>query len=427
MADENNDETLEESFLRQRKELERGTLLAISTSCPHNLLGWDANLRQQPWSKWKRVRVDSGTGRVVALDMAGVRLRGSLTNIMKKLQVFKSDLLELNLGVNALTGTIPSSLAQFRRLQQLTLHDNLLTGRIPEELQRLHHLSLVFLGGNHFNNPAHVINGFTESWKTSDEAKDHRDLYCRSRDQVEALWEDLFTESSQAEQAEVEMEAARKEAAETAAKEAAAREAAEEGLLMPAIERSQRLALAEFADTNNVRKWDDVRDLPLTRWSDTRINSAGYLVKLVLSPKAVTGEPGRYSQPMSGSLRTLVRSLLVFKTTLRMLDLSENNLSGKLPLELGEFMQLEFLYLNDNRLNSGIPSELKKLTKLQVLWLGGNDFSFADDLLLEASAISSELHSIGLNSWGGSANGGGTTRGLFFNDHKNTQLFLCSL
>ncbi len=54
------------------------------------------------------------------------------------------------------------------------------------------------------------------------------------------------------------------------------------------------------------------------------------------------------------------------------LDLDDNNLSGRIPPELGDLSLLRSLNLFGNRLSGKIPPELGKLSKLQSLSLGGN-------------------------------------------------------
>ena len=53
-------------------------------------------------------------------------------------------------------------------------------------------------------------------------------------------------------------------------------------------------------------------------------------------------------------------------TNLKVLNLSDNELSGTIPPELGKLTNLEELYLWDNGLSGTIPSELGKLTNLKV-------------------------------------------------------------
>ena len=62
-------------------------------------------------------------------------------------------------------------------------------------------------------------------------------------------------------------------------------------------------------------------------------------------------------------------------TGLRLLDLSGANLSGPIPLDLGELTQLVELDLSDNALGGPIPSELGNLTALKQLRLSSNGLS----------------------------------------------------
>ena len=57
------------------------------------------------------------------------------------------------------------------------------------------------------------------------------------------------------------------------------------------------------------------------------------------------------------------------------LELSNNNLSGVLPSELGNLPHLEWLNLNNNQLSGSIPSALGNLANLELLHFGGNDLS----------------------------------------------------
>ncbi|XP_028798343.1 receptor-like protein EIX1 [Neltuma alba] len=57
------------------------------------------------------------------------------------------------------------------------------------------------------------------------------------------------------------------------------------------------------------------------------------------------------------------------------LDLSNNNLSGEIPWELGKLQALDFLDLSTNRLSGKIPSSLSQIDRLAVLNLSHNNLS----------------------------------------------------
>ena len=62
---------------------------------------------------------------------------------------------------------------------------------------------------------------------------------------------------------------------------------------------------------------------------------------------------------------------------LEWLGLSDNGLTGAVPQELGELIQLKVLYLSSNQLSGSIPSELGKLINLTRLDLWDNELSGA--------------------------------------------------
>lgn len=57
------------------------------------------------------------------------------------------------------------------------------------------------------------------------------------------------------------------------------------------------------------------------------------------------------------------------------IDLSENNLSGTLPSELGALSHLSSIYLLDNNLTGNIPPEFDNFEELEELLLNGNHLS----------------------------------------------------
>ncbi|XP_030963672.1 probable LRR receptor-like serine/threonine-protein kinase At3g47570 [Quercus lobata] len=61
-------------------------------------------------------------------------------------------------------------------------------------------------------------------------------------------------------------------------------------------------------------------------------------------------------------------------TTLILLFLDDNVLSGKIPIEMGNLINLEELHMWQNNLSGNIPSEIGMLQKLQFLALNNNNF-----------------------------------------------------
>jgi hypothetical protein len=70
----------------------------------------------------------------------------------------------------------------------------------------------------------------------------------------------------------------------------------------------------------------------------------------------------------------LPRCIGNFSTTLVMLLLDNNKISGKIPNEIGNLINLGVLIMAQNKLLGNIPTEIGKLQKLQMLELNTNNF-----------------------------------------------------
>ena len=57
------------------------------------------------------------------------------------------------------------------------------------------------------------------------------------------------------------------------------------------------------------------------------------------------------------------------------LDLSNNQLTGEIPSEIGNLTNLEVLWLYSNQLTGSIPSEIGNLANLERLWLNNNQLT----------------------------------------------------
>lgn len=75
---------------------------------------------------------------------------------------------------------------------------------------------------------------------------------------------------------------------------------------------------------------------------------------------------------LSGALPSQVGQL----KKLKVLNLSDNNFTG-VPAEVGQLSELEILNLSNNQL-TGLPNELGNLSNLKLLNVSGNSYSEAD-------------------------------------------------
>ena len=125
---------------------------------------------------------------------------------------------------------------------------------------------------------------------------------------------------------------------------------------------SDRAALEAIYDATRGWVWTDSTNwktaAPLGEWYGVETNEAGRVRSLDLYRNRLTG-------PIPTELANLVQ--------LENLDLTVNNLGGPIPGSLGSLTQLRRLGLNTNDLSGPIPAELGNLVNLRELKLGAND------------------------------------------------------
>ncbi len=117
-------------------------------------------------------------------------------------------------------------------------------------------------------------------------------------------------------------------------------------------------ASADGTNWTNSTNW--LSDAPLSDWYGVITDSNGLVIELNLSSSGLSGE----IPPEFGEL-----------VNLRKLSLGHNNLTGEIPPQLGGFSNLKNLSLDDNSLTGQIPRELGNLTNLVLLYLGRNQLS----------------------------------------------------
>ncbi len=99
---------------------------------------------------------------------------------------------------------------------------------------------------------------------------------------------------------------------------------------------------------------------PSTWIGAKEVSEEGFILKLCLSNKQLTGQ---------------IPSELGNLTKLQKLSLCWNQLTGPIPSELGQLNQLKTLFLFGNQLTGEIPKELGQLTELQNLYLEHNQLT----------------------------------------------------
>ena len=112
----------------------------------------------------------------------------------------------------------------------------------------------------------------------------------------------------------------------------------------------------ELAGTGSLN-WDT--QLAMTQWQGIRIS----------------GSPSRVTEVSGYQLTGVIPLELGQLSQLRQLYLGGNQLTGPIPLELGQLSQLRRLSLGGNQLTGPIPPELGQLFQLELLHLGTNQLT----------------------------------------------------
>ena len=158
----------------------------------------------------------------------------------------------------------------------------------------------------------------------------------------------------------------------------------------PTSAKTDRDALVALYNATNGEDWifsyNWLSDAPLGQWSSVITNDDGRVTGLEL-----------WDNDLSGKIPAELGSL----SNLTELNLSRNDLSGELPAELGSLSNLTDLNLSRNDFSGEIPAELGSLSNLTDLNLSRNDLS--GELPAELGSLSNLTH---LYLWGNHFSGG---------------------
>ena len=273
-----------------------------------------------------------------------------------------SNLEQLHLSSNQLTGEIPTELGRLSNLEQLSLSGNQLTGQIPTEVGRLSKLALLSLSSNQLSGNIPEELGILTNLE---------ELY---------LWGNRL--SGMVPETLVGLTLLERFVFHHNPSLCAPIDDAFQTWLRgistvlgsscaPADSPEDRAVLVQVHSATGGANWTNN-----TNWLSERFTREWY---------GVTNDTnGRVHGLFLGSnqLTGKIPSELGGLTKLEWLYLNNNQLTGGIPAELGDLANLRVLSLMDNQLTGEIPAELGRLTNLTVLHLAGNQLTgcVPDDL-----------------------------------------------
>ena len=162
-------------------------------------------------------------------------------------------------------------------------------------------------------------------------------------------------------------------------------------------DREALIALYNATDGQNwIADHNWMTDAPIADWYGVEVDLQGRVVKLVLSGNRLSGEiPPDLSNLVNLRVLAFQGNRLNGKippelgrlTNLRLLWLDDNQLSGEIPPELGNLVKVQVLSLSSNRLSGEIPPELGNLVNLTRMFLGGNKLTGCVPMSLQDKAV----------------------------------------
>ena len=309
---------------------------------------WTSNsnwLTRRHVDEWYGVNTDE-EGRVVALNLGGNNLKGTLKAQLAQLSYLEG----LSLEDNNLTGTIPPELGELANLTLLYLFDNQILGDIPPELGQLENLIHLCLNGNQLSGTIPPELGGLRNLKWLHLHHNASLMGALPRTLVELDLDALLLQGTQVcLPDDPDMEQWLSEI--------------RDGRIGANCEDFdiERIALEVLYHATDGPNWKYsthwLSDKPLDQWRGVKTDEDGRVTGLDL-----------FANGLSGTIPSLLGQL----TNLSNLRLGLNQLSGRIPAELWQLKDLTSLELGGNLLSGELPEGISQLEKLKVLNLHGN-------------------------------------------------------
>ena len=282
-----------------------------------------------------------------------------------------SSLIDLKLSNNLLSGSMPSELGSLNSLKEMYLDKNRLSGPIPPELANLSALEQMYINENRLSGPIpRELGGLTnlQALSLSDNQLDEEipsELASILTLRKLRLGGNLFSGC-------IPKELQRVQDNDLVALVAFGQTFCGEGKCAAGTavaNPSDNHGLVSDCETLLAAK-DRLRGATALNWSTEVTIESWDGVKISGTPKRVT-ELNLSESELDGQIPRELGGLAKLKA----LHLSDNLLSGSIPSDLVRLTNLETLSISNNRLNGSIPHELARLDNLKELYLSGNRLS----------------------------------------------------
>ncbi len=352
------------------------------------LYNWNLS---QPIDTWYGITLNA-QGCVSEINLAGVQLGGTLPSSignleeLTRLDLFTnqlngtipstlgnlSNLTYLSLSANSFTGTIPNSLGNLNNLGYLYLSINNLTGNIPDALSNLGNLQQLFLHNNLLTGD--IPSGFSSLDNLSHLYLDNNQLSGCYDPGLVGLCGQL--QNSYRVSNGNNFDALWDDFCNNGTGSCG----------NFSCRYLDSLALVALYNSAGGANWNTPWNLnqPINTWNGVTLNSDGCVRELSLSNQNLIGTiPSdlgnlasltRLSLP-SNSLSGTIPSSLGNLSNLTSLYLSQNDLTGSIPASLGNLSNLDRMNLQGNNLTGSIPDELGNLTNITLLYLSMNSLT----------------------------------------------------
>ncbi|XP_030442160.1 probable LRR receptor-like serine/threonine-protein kinase At3g47570 [Syzygium oleosum] len=265
---------------------------------------------------------------------------------------YLSNLQQVDFTANQLIGSIPSSIGNLSSLEAISCYQNGLSGIIPQSLGRLTKLKVLTLGSNRISGtiPPAVFN--LSSLIVFDVKANQ--FCCNLPEEIGFTLPNLQ-----------DLSIGHNKFA---------------GSIPTSISNATNLRQLDLGDnelSGKVPSLANVRNLWTVTLFTNHLGSGGsdpndmsFLCSLTNAAKLMVLI--MFENRFGGTLPTCIGN---FSTTLMFLRLGQNLISGEIPREIGNLVNLQGFRMDDNLLSGPIPSDLGILSHLQKLILSGNNLS----------------------------------------------------